>query len=265
MLPSMFRSRIRYFHAILLRIIRDSILIPLTSTLLLRSVRGVYVSPRTLRLFAARAGVPHETDYVYSRVYGLGIIQKHNGSQIAQSSRHFQARAYENAYKEVIIAVAPFASQYYRSIPALTLRRMLDDIMMSVAGDVECQFVLIGTFDLRDKDSQRLYKEYIGLGVISQDYVNKTMVGGFNDVISSAQYVVCCDSLGLHLAIYHQKSVYVFAGGGHFTRFVDYGSAQFYGGKPPDLNIYIDKRFEACFNCNWICGQSQIYSCTQRK
>jgi len=83
------------------------------------------------------------------------------------------------------------------------------------------------------------------------DFIGKTNVTEYINLIKQAQLVIGNDSSSIHIAAFYNIKSFVVAGGGHWERFLPYTSV-FKGVKPTVIMKYLN-----CYGCSWKCHNSE--------
>lgn len=81
--------------------------------------------------------------------------------------------------------------------------------------------------------------------------IGKTNIYEYICILGGANIVIANESSAIHIAAAMQIPAVCVAGGGHFTRFADYGDI---GAENAPILVFSSRE---CFNCNWQCTEDE--------
>lgn len=137
-------------------------------------------------------------------------------------------------------------------------RKMEDDKWLTIIGELLKQdYFLCFTGTAADAYMVELAKAHYSKAINKIiDVTGKTSLPQLLYLLNNAQFVLCHDSSTYHASVALQKKTICFAGGGHFTRWVNYED---------DDSIKTVYMPMPCYNCNWHCvyniKKGEVYPC----
>jgi ADP-heptose:LPS heptosyltransferase len=95
-----------------------------------------------------------------------------------------------------------------------------------------------------------------------RNFVGKTSLFEYVEIIASASVVICNESSAYHIAVAHDRSVLCLLGGGHYGLFAPYPES-----KESAASSLVVTNKMSCFGCNWKCrfdrGQMGAFRCVE--
>ncbi len=257
----------RTIKACLSNLIKQILLETASRLILPKSQYKMFCSYRGLSKGSLSSNLLHESDYMFFKVNKL-INTSFFGLEYEMRKDSFYGTSIDPilSSRRPIILLSPFAQDEYRCIPASESAKLLSLCLKKLKTyPAPPKVVLCGIYANYDLNMKSLHSEIVEV-VKSMDYfdfINRLSLGRYLQILRACNILITADSFPLHAAMSIRKKTFVYAGGGHMARFVDYGNMKSSKLKKDVLTIFSGANHLNCFNCDWLCSRTQEYECCE--
>jgi ADP-heptose:LPS heptosyltransferase len=194
----------------------------------------------------------HDVDTLYNALSLSGLVSAHQSLVNQQRSDISSMCAFElppSLHCLRYAVLAPFASDPFREPDHLFWCELFDYAIP----DFDIHLVVVGT-KINSPVAERLCRMIIQR--TQRQVYDMTGLLNLSELLATIRFsetIMCVDSGPYHIGAFFRKPIWCVAGGGHYTRFVNY---------PPEYkgNYILTSKEDECFNCDWKCTKNDSRS-----